>query len=79
MINVISFIHTRGLSQEIFSLLAYPDVNSSPVAHLMAKSGRDELATQLNAAILGNNFIYIPWISSSCLLLGCRKSRHVTS
>ncbi|CDS11854.1 hypothetical protein LRAMOSA04050 [Lichtheimia ramosa] len=39
---------------EIFSLLAYPDVNSSPVAHLMAKSGRDELATQLNAAILGN-------------------------
>lgn len=36
-------------------MLAYPDVNSSPVAHLMAKSGRDELATQLNAILLGKN------------------------
>ncbi|KAI9497796.1 hypothetical protein BDB00DRAFT_784331 [Zychaea mexicana] len=39
---------------DIFSLLAYPDVGTSPVAHLMHKSGRDELATQLNAAILHN-------------------------
>ncbi|KAI9264298.1 hypothetical protein BDA99DRAFT_508942 [Phascolomyces articulosus] len=37
---------------EIFSLLAYPDVTTSPVAHLMHKSGRDELATNLNKAIL---------------------------
>ncbi|KAI8145847.1 concanavalin A-like lectin/glucanase domain-containing protein [Fennellomyces sp. T-0311] len=43
---------------EIFSLLAYPDVGSSPVAHLMNKSGRDELATDLNAAILCKCFCF---------------------
>ncbi|KAI9322578.1 hypothetical protein BX666DRAFT_1896447 [Dichotomocladium elegans] len=39
---------------EIFSLLAYPDASASPVAHLMDKSGRDELATDLNTAILAH-------------------------
>ncbi|KAG0171165.1 hypothetical protein DFQ29_008975 [Apophysomyces sp. BC1021] len=38
---------------ELFSLLAYPDPSASPVACLMDKSGRDALATELNAAILG--------------------------
>ncbi|KAG2220552.1 hypothetical protein INT45_004158 [Circinella minor] len=42
----------RERLMEIFSLLAYPDVTTSPVSHLMDKSGRDELATDLNAAIL---------------------------
>ncbi|ORY97455.1 concanavalin A-like lectin/glucanase domain-containing protein [Syncephalastrum racemosum] len=38
---------------EIFSLLAYQNLGDSPVSHLMDKAGRDDLATELNAAILG--------------------------
>ncbi|KAF7723012.1 hypothetical protein EC973_002428 [Apophysomyces ossiformis] len=37
---------------ELFSLFAYPDPSTSPVAYLLDKSGRDTLATELNAAIL---------------------------
>ncbi|KAG1409444.1 hypothetical protein G6F60_000662 [Rhizopus arrhizus] len=44
---------TRTSLMEIFSLLAYPDPYNSPVAHIMNISRRDDLATEVNAAILG--------------------------
>ncbi|KAI8391650.1 uncharacterized protein BYT42DRAFT_202909 [Radiomyces spectabilis] len=48
--------HIRTKLMDVFSLLAYPDPMSSPVAHLLDISGRDALATKLNAAILGKLF-----------------------
>ncbi|KAI8387051.1 concanavalin A-like lectin/glucanase domain-containing protein [Blakeslea trispora] len=45
---------TKASLVEIFSLLAYPDPYCSPVAYLMNASRRDGLATEVNAAILGN-------------------------
>ncbi|KAI8639990.1 hypothetical protein BD408DRAFT_420470 [Parasitella parasitica] len=43
---------TRSSLVEIFSLLAYDDPYSSPVANLLEISRRDALATDVNAAIL---------------------------
>ncbi|KAG1240733.1 hypothetical protein G6F68_017375 [Rhizopus microsporus] len=36
---------------DISSLLAYPNPTTSPVAHLLNKSARDSLASDVNAAI----------------------------
>lgn len=41
------------LLQEAFSLLAYPDPKSSPLAHLLEPSQRESVSSVLNSAILG--------------------------
>ncbi|CAO3662436.1 unnamed protein product [Rhizopus stolonifer] len=49
---------TKESLMEIFSLLAYPDLYNSPVAHIMSVSRRDALATEVNTAILA--FLHQP-------------------
>ncbi|KAI8086032.1 concanavalin A-like lectin/glucanase domain-containing protein [Halteromyces radiatus] len=44
---------TKERLTEIFSLLAYPDVENSPAAPLLDLTCRDQLATRLNSVILG--------------------------
>ncbi|ORZ14578.1 hypothetical protein BCR42DRAFT_492398 [Absidia repens] len=38
--------------QQVFSLLAYPNPSSSPMGHLLEKSNRELLASEINVAIL---------------------------
>ena len=45
----------RFVSQDAYSLLAYPDAKLSPLAHLLEPSQRESISSILNSAILGKS------------------------
>ena len=50
-------IENQEILEDVFSLLAYPEPENSPVSYLFSVSFRENLANVVNGAILGLSFI----------------------
>lgn len=47
----------RKLLSDLFSVMAYPTIADSPVAHLFDDAGRTQVAEEVNGAILGESLV----------------------
>lgn len=65
--------HVKKRLQEIFAVMAYQNLNASPISHLFEVQGRNEIAEEVNGAILGE----LPWTlkTNGNLLNMCSLSR----